>query len=205
MSEVSTLLGLHEVGLTGEIERPDPSDWSIVQFKATVTLPDSEYLYHPIGSLNAYVIEVGSPDLVMACDAISQDVYEAGEFISNELESYERFQYACRVLYVSSLTVEKKFRGRNFGLSAIKRLIRTFGYGCDTCLILPSPLEDRGDREFGRERLRSFYGRLGFEQFGETAFMGMSLEDKNEALDAGWPLMEDERDEFLGIDVSTND
>jgi hypothetical protein len=93
------------------------------------------------------------------------------------------------LLYVESVKVVPSRRGRNLGLRVVERIRDVFGGGCAAIALRASPITlarakyaDAINHEVfslpfattgedAKTKLRSYWGRLGFERVDETDFM----------------------------------
>jgi hypothetical protein len=191
-------LSLHHVYLAdGRFEQTENYDpEAIFGFHATIESYEREDDLDPerevIGSASAWVMTPCIPGFVMDhCDSLRQDTYEVGAFLKQEEERenpHPSLEYPTRILYIAVVELKPEFRGKDRGLSALRELITTIGYGCEACVIFPSPTgkvaED--DREAITEKLRSHYSRAGFDRIRDTEYMVLNLTVKHDFLNDPW-------------------
>jgi hypothetical protein len=98
-------------------------------------------------------------------------------------------------LVLDYVVLHPKCRGRGLGLQAVQRFVDLAGGGCalavcDICPFDTGPGEGLGlpeswlrrpasrrEEKAGRDRLRVYFGQLGFQRIGRTRFYGLPLAD----------------------------
>jgi hypothetical protein len=123
------------------------------------------------------------------CDAVIQPGKNAWRKSIERQFDYQLFD--TDVLALTTMKINPECRGKKIGLLAIVRTMQLFGAGCGLTLIKPWPLQytpkefeqiaKEGKTEQGWtdqkrkedfEKLRMYWGSLGFERLGKTHFYG---------------------------------
>jgi hypothetical protein len=144
-----------------------------------------------VGLLQAFLLRGDdAPDIHEACDAISLSLAEVADILFDEEgmmrdEVVGAFPGAIsqRVLYLESLTLEERCRGRNLGLLVAARAIHVFGGGCSLVVVKPFPVQysnnvSDGNRpafEASRRKLQRYWSKLGLEPIEGTEHYAMNL------------------------------
>jgi hypothetical protein len=98
------------------------------------------------------------------------------------------------LLVLETVVLHPKCRGRRLGLQAVQRFVDLAGGGCalavcDVCPLTPGPGEwrlpeswlrrpsSRREEKAARDRLRVYFGQLGFQRIGRTRYYGLPLPD----------------------------
>jgi len=144
-----------------------------------------------IGFANAWVLTPCIPGFVDDCDSLYQDTNDVGFFLTQEekrKDPHPALEYAARVLYISAIKLDPEFRGKDRGLSTLREIITTIGYGCEACMIIPGPMGKvaEGDRETITKKLRDHYARTGFSRIRDTEYMVLNLTECHDFLDDPW-------------------
>ena len=133
------------------------------------------------GDQNPY----GNDGIITVADAIDQETYEVaeelygkGSAIRAELEQralcWHKDQNA---LYINSIWIHPKHRGRDLGLRAILSACRLIGSGCSIIVLrawafVRDPKTHRTTvQRVHNPELQSYYGRTGFVPVGQGQFM----------------------------------
>lgn len=89
------------------------------------------------------------------------------------LKRFEDNFFGEDILIVRRLILTPQFRGQKIGLAVLHSVITDFGLGCGMVAIKPYPIS--GPVQSGREKLRKYWARLGFERVGRSDFWALSL------------------------------
>lgn len=143
------------------------------------------------------------------CDAHSQTLHEYScalfNFKKNELKQSIDKQFggliARDVLIIDQVQIFPQYRGKGLGLAAVWRFMDTFQGACGLAVMQPFPLQSNPllakeqkwfdemgmsafekDEKLALEKLRSYWGRLGFERLLRTKYFALSLEQEQPGL-----------------------
>lgn len=203
---MSVLLNL-KVGFgTGDDE---PYDY-LLHYAGDIIHADNEE--RVIGSASAYVVladlaENSNQSLFDVLDSegstapymvlISRE--EAGNLSPAALKILkEEFVSSRNFLIIDRLEILPAYRGRKYGLQAMRAMTRCLGTGCRFVALKPFPLQFEAGRKRNHEWLQSmemaafeqkerpatskliqYYGRLGFRRVPRTPLMILDLYDEN--------------------------
>jgi GNAT superfamily N-acetyltransferase len=86
-------------------------------------------------------------------------------------EHFELFGYDF--LYIHSIRLKKKYRGKGLGLMVLSRLLDRFDHGLTAAIIRPAPLTKfpNTTKEDGTRKLRSHWGKAGFVPYQSSPFL----------------------------------
>lgn len=95
------------------------------------------------------------------------------------------------ILYVDTLKIPAKHRGRNLGLLTARELIKLYGGGCDLVICKPFPMQFSGqkpneggsrdpfyrnftkDQKLAFQKIRAYWRTLGFKRIPKSDFYAM--------------------------------
>lgn len=153
------------------------------------------------GAVDFYVLRIGLAlneglNALEACDADSQDVYEYGSAVLDEVGHvkdglFDNFEYVGGdLLFLHKMEILPAHRGKDLGLLAASRIIDLFAEGLVICR--PQPLQhvlDEEDYHFkpemnyesfaksktaAKQALRKYWSRIGFKRIGRSDFYALS-------------------------------
>lgn len=124
-------------------------------------------------------------DIVYLCDMVHQDLYDYANALYVDGWIDEAICAAPRSndsLVLHRIEIDKRFRGRGYGLTVMRNVSDRLGYNCGAILIKPAPLQfcDIGkkpswqerydtsafssDRKAATAKLREYWGNLGLRE-----------------------------------------
>ena len=130
-------------------------------------------------------------DIVDICDSIEQELYEYASAIYTDGYIEESLVPTPRtndVLVLHRIEIDKKYRGKKYGLIIANRILISLGYNCGAILIKPSPIqfseisEDdiwqekydttmfTQDRKEAHENLFRYWEKLGMQKSKKLVF-----------------------------------
>jgi len=164
----------------------EPGDYLLEYGGAIISGPDR---VEAIGTMSMYVVdlEAASDDGVSpfdVLDAIDSSLAHFCELLSSRTGAFRPkvSDFAgtdlARILVLTQLQIEPRFRGHGLGLFAIRTACDGVGQGCTLAALkaFPSQWEgrvDEGPAEFARDRakLENYYRRAGFLPFLKDGLM----------------------------------
>lgn len=153
-----------------------------------------------IGSISCYYVDVRgagqagySPsqvyDLYSDTFDIYTHLYKNDRSINKEAFLPKQFKRNSNVLIVSSLKVDKTFKGKRFGLALLRRTLQQLGMGADITCLFAHPIVDMADihkdHRHAQAALIEYYTTFGFDEV--TRGSGVMAYDMTQGL----PSMED--------------
>lgn len=115
-------------------------------------------------------------------ESLVSTFYQEGEIKSGILKGWG--MRLPNLLYVDTIEIKPRFRGRGIGLAAIQRAAEILSVNCDVVALLPSPITrstrviDAAGRKKLRvavTKLRRYYRRLGFRKVEGEDYMVLDL------------------------------
>jgi hypothetical protein len=138
--------------------------WREIEFKISGYNDESDDEI-PLGYCKGNMISLplDHMHLINISDEISQDCYD----MCSEFESFDECNETLNYLILTSMEIDKKFRGNGVGLKAMNLLSEFFwNY---TILLRPHPIEKSSDIESGIERLQKYWAESGFKRSGNSS------------------------------------
>jgi GNAT superfamily N-acetyltransferase len=78
------------------------------------------------------------------------------------------------LLLIRHIVLQPQFRGRKLGLILMHRILSDLGYRCGLAILKPFPIgTERGKEGEGRDKLRKYWERLGFQRVGKSSFWAL--------------------------------
>jgi hypothetical protein len=127
--------------------------------------------------------------IIDEADGISHDAYEYAITVikpgTNEWRRSVERQFPDvfdhDLLTIMKMEIKPEHRGQQVGLLTMLRIMQMMSGGCGLVVIKPWPLQYMGelsetftekDKKVAFQKLRAYWGRLGFERIGKTDFYG---------------------------------
>jgi GNAT superfamily N-acetyltransferase len=161
--------------------RIDDGTESVLIFQGDVLTHDEDTLEDiTVGYVEALIVRpYGGGNICDELDELAMDdiyvaVYKPDEKAEYSDAIYETFEgdfpIGPNTLVVSRLEIAEQYRGKGYGATAVRELIRAFcDYGCDIVSVRPFPLQWSGkfdsnpkQAQIDLEKVRGFWEQLGF-------------------------------------------
>lgn len=171
-------------------------------------LPDGNIKYQKIGSVISYYFDVGntidSNQSVMELFDLEQPFLECydtlyeGNYFKDEISDQMGDILYNNLFLIQKVEVDPKYRGNNYALVALIRIIQQFAHGVGLIVLKPFPLQFEGgqsettktksnyklfvkDEKLAFSKIRRYWEKIGFQQIGDSEIWGLN------------PLMEHKR------------
>ncbi|MEG4420789.1 hypothetical protein QUA70_19670 [Microcoleus sp. LAD1_D5] len=122
-----------------------------------------------IGHLRAYRINLAydSLDLVTTADYLGGDLFRFTEFFHLSVLDDLDYLPAFYLFYLSSISIEPRYRGSDYGLQALAIFLELFAQGqLVGCHPVPmKDLEDKHSEEKGKLLMRKYWSKLGLKNY----------------------------------------
>lgn len=172
----------------------------LTRFSGTIVAEDEAFRETCVGNLTGVLVHLGNaleggPNAFDLMDTTRElhEFYDALFDLDEDgfREELEISNFEHDLLVIHSVEVKKAYRGHGLGLLAVRRAIKTFGGGCALAALKPFPIQftgiltEKNMREFelAEEKLRLYWGRLGFKQAGRSDCYYLDLGIKEVPID----------------------